>query len=277
LKPWLKYFKLTVVLDQSSLLIRRKFNKMAEYKEYNNLGRELEKLLILRTSPLAVKMLEKKEDIPEGSIRPARDRNCHIAQCQAFALSRRERESITMLKEDSWCWAPLVAYGLVDWRPCADIILPKGQAELMPRFQEGKYIGIVSAPLKTADFEPDVVLVYSNTTQLRNMLQVVKERERSLVTSEFDPIDSCVYSVVPVILNGQFRITLPDPGECKRALAGEDEIIFSIPRDKIEMIVNGLQQAEEKKRGYTNPGMEMRPDFPQPEFYKRLFKDWGLS
>jgi uncharacterized protein (DUF169 family) len=250
---------------------------MTEFKEYNSLGRELEKLLILRTSPLAIKMLAKEEDIPEGSIRPLRDRHYHLAQCQAFALSRRERESITMLKEDSWCWAPLVAYGMVDWRANADIILPKGQAELMPRIEQGKYIGIVSAPLRNANFEPDLVLVYSNTSQLRNMLQVVKDREKSLVTSQFDPIDSCVYSLVPVLLNGEYRITLPDPGECKRALAGEDEIIFSIPRNKIELIVSGLQRADEKKFGYTNPGLEMRPDFPQPEFYTRLFKAWGLK
>lgn len=231
----------------------------------------------MRTSPLAIKMLEKEADIPEGAIRPKRDRHYHLAQCQAFAISRRERESIAMLKEDSWCWAPLVAYGLVDWKACTDIILPQGQAEMLPRFEEGNYIGIVSAPLKTANFEPDLVLVYSNTAQLRNMIQVIKDKEKALVTSQFDPIDSCVYSVVPVILNGKYRITLPDPGECKRAMAGEDEIIFSIPCHKLELIVTGLRQAEEKKRGYTHPGLELTPDFPQPEFYVQLFKRWRLE
>jgi uncharacterized protein (DUF169 family) len=250
---------------------------MTTLQEYNRLGEELEKLLILRTSPLAIKMLETESDIPEGAIRPRKDRQQHIAQCQAFALSRRERECIAMLKEDSWCWAPLVAYGLVDWKAGADIILPKGQAEMMPRLDESKYIGIVSAPLKTANFEPDLVLVYSNTAQLRNMIQVVKDREKTLVSSQFDPIDSCVYCVVPVILNGQYRITLPDPGECKRAMAGEDEIIFSIPREKLEMIVSGLRRAEEKKRGYTHPGLDLPADFPQPEFYTKLFKIWGLD
>jgi uncharacterized protein (DUF169 family) len=246
-------------------------------KEYNSLGEELERLLILRTSPLAVKMLQSESDVPEGAMRPKRDRRQHIAQCQAFALSRREKLSIAMLKEDNWCWAPLVAYGLVDWKAAADVILPIGQAELLPRFEEKKYAGIVSAPLKTANFEPDLVLVYSNTAQLRNMIQVVKDKEKTLVASQFDPIDSCVYSVVPVILNGQYRITLPDPGECKRALAGEDEIIFSIPRAKIELIVSGLRKAEEKKRGYTQPGLEMTPDFPQPDFYRKLFELWGLE
>jgi len=250
---------------------------MMSIENYNKLGEDLERLLILRTSPLAVKMLEKVADIPPGAIRPRRDRHHHLAQCQAFSLSRRERLSIAMLKEDSWCWAPLVGYGLVDWRPAKDIILPEGQAERMPRFKEGRYIGIVSAPLKIADFVPDLLLVYSNTAQLRNMIQVVKDEEKTLVASEFDPIDSCVYSVVPVIMNGQYRITLPDPGECKRALAAEDEIIFSIPGNKLDLIVSGLKQAEEKKRGYSRPGLEMTPDFPQPDFYRKLFDVWGLE
>jgi uncharacterized protein (DUF169 family) len=246
-------------------------------EEYQSLGEELERLLMLRTSPLAIRLLEKEADIPAGAVRPLRDRHQHIAQCQAFALSRRERLSIAMLKEDSWCWAPLVGFGLVDWQPAKEVILPRGQAELMPRLEQGRYIGIVSAPLKSANFEPDLVLVYSNTAQLRHMIQVVRDREKTLVTSQFDPIDSCVYSVVPVILNGQYRITLPDPGECKRALAGEDEIIFSIPRDKIEPLVSGLRKAEENKRGYIRPGLEMTADFPQPDFYRMLFEIWGLD
>lgn len=106
---------------------------------------------------------------------------------------------------------------------------------------------------------------------------VVKYQEKSLVRSEFDPIDSCIYSVVPVLLTGQYRITLPDPGDYERAMAGEDEIIFSVPRDKIAGLVSGLKQLEERKTGYLYHTMEMRPDFPRPEFYKRLFKMWGLD
>jgi len=87
---------------------------LGEYKDY---GEEIEKLLFLKTSPLAVKMLKKKEDIPEGAIRPKKDYGYHFAQCQAFAMSRRGRKAtIAMLKEDNWCPAPVSAYGLVETR-----------------------------------------------------------------------------------------------------------------------------------------------------------------
>jgi uncharacterized protein (DUF169 family) len=246
-------------------------------EEYNRLGADLERLLVLRTSPLAIKLLEKEEDVPEGAIRPKKERGYHLALCQAFAMSRRERVAVAMLKEDHWCWAPLIAYGLVDKRGVEDLILPKGQAEIMPSLGYGKYAGIVSAPLRAANFQPDVVLVYSNTAQLRSMLMAAKNVEGTLVTSQFDPIDSCVYSIVPVLLTGQYRITLPDPGEYQRAMAGEDEIIFSIPVDKIATLVSELKRSDERQRGHTHIDLEMRPDFPQPEFYRKLFEAWGLD
>ena len=98
-----------------------------------------------------------------------------------------------------------------------------------------------------------------------------------MVNSEFNPLDSCVYSVVPVIQKGGYRITLPDPGDYQRALAGEDEIILSATPDKIADVVAGLRHLEEIAHGYLSHRMEMRPDFPRPDFYNMLFKQWGLD
>jgi uncharacterized protein (DUF169 family) len=260
---------------------------MTTVKDFNSYGEELEKLLLLRTSPIAVKMLEKETDIPKEAVRPKRDRGYHLAQCQAFALTRRKGETIAMLKEDNWCWAPLIGYGLVppfDEKTISPMIYivenmeaAKKMLKVFPRLEYGKYIGILTAPLKTASFKPDLVLIYSNTAQLRSMLMAIKYKKGDLVKSEFDPIDSCVYSVVPVILNGGYRITLPDPGEYERAMAGEGEIILSVPPDKLEELMSGLRFFEEIKMGYTHLNMQMMPDFPQPEFYKELFKVWGLD
>jgi uncharacterized protein (DUF169 family) len=54
---------------------------MPTVKDFNRYGEELEKLLLLQTSPIAVKMLEKEADIPGGAIRPKKDRGYHLAQC----------------------------------------------------------------------------------------------------------------------------------------------------------------------------------------------------
>jgi hypothetical protein len=41
--------------------------------------------------------------------------------------------------------------------------------------------------------------------------------------------------------------------------------------------MTGLKFFEEIKLGYRHLNMQMTPDFPQPEFYKELFKVWGLD
>lgn len=244
---------------------------MTTLSEFNKYGEELERIIRLRTSTLAVKMLEKEADIPEGAVRPWQDRGQHIAQCQAFALSRRQKETIAMLEEDNWCFAPIIAYGMED-RP-ED---PEIQAFVtFPTFPRNKYIGIVSAPLKTANFEPDVVIIYSNTTQLRNMLMPLSFRNKDDIDYCFFP-PACGYQVVPVMESGRYMVTLPDPGDHMRALAGEDEIILSVPAARMEEFMTGIRRMLEGEYGIERASMLMQYDFQQPPFYQMLFKRWGL-
>jgi uncharacterized protein (DUF169 family) len=251
--------------------------KMTALEEINGFGEYLERSLVLRTSPLAVRMLKNEADIPPGAMRPRRDHGYHLAQCQAFALSRRKGVTVAMLREDNWCWGPLLAYGLIDPAIAGHYRELQKDIPNIPVLEYGRYAGIVSAPLKTAGFEPDVVLIYSNTSQLRNMLYVLSFKGEGLVDSALYPIASCAFSVVPA-LSGRYYITLPDPGEFGRAMAGEDEIILSLPGDKVRGLVSQLKELDGAKMGYRDSAFwEMRFDFPRPDFYKRLYRECGLD
>jgi len=245
---------------------------MPSLTDFQRYAGELEKTLHLRTSPIAVKMLRTEADIPEGAIRPKRDRGHHIAQCQAFALTRRNRETIAMLTEDNWCFAPLIAYGLVDKPDDPELALFVD----FPRLERGKYIGICTAPLGTTPYLPEVVMIYSNTAQLRSMLYPLHFQKKTKVDSCFFP-PACAYQVVSVLDSGNYMVTLPDPGDYMRAMAGEDEIILSVPAAKMEEFMTGLQRLEEMHVGYLDSHMMMPADFERPEFYQMLFKRWGLD
>jgi len=261
-------------------------NSTEKLREY---GKDIEKLIILRTAPVAVKVLKDESEIPEGSLRPKKDLNGHIALCQAFTLARRQRLNITMLKEDHWCFKPLIDYGLVE-PPESYLegltlypffISDKGAAakrikESM-RLPLGKYIGLTCAPLERVNFDPDIILIYCNPGQLRHLLLAIGYKSGYQVTSIFDPIGSCVHSVIPPLLTGECAITVPDPGEYERAIAGEDEIIFSVPRKRLEDLMLGLWHLENSMRGYNRFTYLIRPDFPQPPFYQEYFRMWGLS
>jgi uncharacterized protein (DUF169 family) len=239
-----------------------------ELNTFNKYGEELEISLILRTSPVAVKMLEKDAEIPKEAFRPKSDGGYHIAQCQAFGLSRREGKTVAMLKEDHWCPTALMAYGMVE-KP--DSMAKWGESFLS--FEVGKYIGVVTAPLKSATFTPDVVLIYSNPAQIRGMLLTMMYGDQSQVSGHFF-LPSCAHCVVNPMKTGKYCIVLPDPGEYERALTLEEEMIFAVPQEKMPGLMAGL-----KNRGFSHRDqhMSMLPNFEQPQFYRDLFKSWGLD
>jgi len=239
-------------------------------ESFNKYGEELETSLLLRTSPVAVKMLEKDSDIPKEAFRPKRDGGYHIAQCQAFGLSRREGKTVAMLKEDHWCPTALMAYGMVE-KP--DSMAMWGESFLS--FEVGKYIGVVTAPLKRTTFMPDVVLIYSNPAQLRGLLLPMMYGGASQVSAHFF-LPSCAHCVVDPVETGNYCVVLPDPGEYQRALTLEEEMIFAVPRAKMQGMMEGLN-SRGGMYSHRNQYMSMLPDFEQPQFYKDLFKSWGLD
>lgn len=235
---------------------------------FNKYGEELERSLFLRTSPVAVKMARNEAEIPDGAFRPKRDGGYHIAQCQAFGMSRREGKTVAMLKYDHWCPTALMAYGMVE--------RPENMAmwgESFSSFETGRYVGIVTAPLKSASFVPDVVLVYLNPGQIRGLLLTMGSAAQSQISYHFF-LPSCGHCVVDPMETGKYCIVLPDPGEYQRALAQEEELIFAVPRNKVPDLMAGVN-----RRGFShrNQHMSMHPDFEQPQFYKDLFKGWALD
>ena len=262
---------------------------MLSLSDLNGFGEEMERRLQLRTSPVAVKLLQKEGDIPEGALRPKRDRGCHLALCQAFAMSRREKATVAMLKEDQWCYAPVIAFGLSE---PPDFFLegntflkssvgePKAARELamaMPRLECGKNIGVLSAPLSRASFEPDVVVVYGNTNQLRCLLSAVKYKDGYLAQSTLDPSGACFQSTVPVLQKGECQVAVPCGGDRAHAMAQDDEIIFSLPTRKLEDLMYGLRVMDEAGRGYTRFAPDMRPEYPLSDLYVKAGALVGLE
>lgn len=246
--------------------------KMSDTEIFNSYGEELEPALLLRTSPIAVKMLERESDIPKEAFRPKRDGGYHLAQCQAFGMSRREGKTVAMLKEDHWCPTALMAYGMVE-----DTGAMAGFGLSYMSFETDKYVGVLSAPLKSASFIPDVVLIYANPAQLRGMVLPLTFSGGSsqVVTELFLP--SCGHAVVDPVKTGKYVVVMPDPGEYQRALTTEDEMILAVPGTKMKEFMASLKGMDGKMYSHRGQYMSMQPDFEQPQFYKDMFKSWGLD
>jgi uncharacterized protein (DUF169 family) len=250
----------------------------------------IEKLLRLTHPPVALKLVRHGDEVPADAYMPYEAEGKHLALCQAFALSRRNGVTVYMRREDHWCWNPLIAFGHVKCEspadPGFDIICKTigiKDAETAVKFVAsfvklpyGEHEGILTAPLCSADFTPDLWLIYCGNGQLRTILRAVKTQTGSLLKSEFDALDSCMYSVIPPVLEGEYRITLPDPGEYERALTDVSNIIFSVPAAKFQEFLAGAEQLSGMGLGEGSLRMEMKDDFARPPFYNALFEIWGL-
>lgn len=193
-----------------------------------------------------------------------------------------------MLKEDHWCYLPVISLGLAEppdfflegksflkW--LGDLDTAKKLAGMLPRLEFGKYIGSVSAPLRSANFEPDLVVIYCNTNQLRCLLSGMKYKEGYIVTSSLDPSGACLYCTVPSIQTGDCQVTVPCGGDRANALAQDDEMIFTVPTKRLEDLMFGLNRFDEMGSGYARFAPQMRPDYPQYEAYKKVGKMMGLD
>ena len=259
---------------------------MADLEAYRESGNELERRLRLRTFPLALKMLEKEDDIPDGAKRPLRDTGHHLSMCQAFQMSRRDGSVIAMLKEDNWCPEPVIGYGLGDPPPYFleghnryphDVeTLEAGShyAEEFPRLEVGKYIGVASASLCQTNFEPDIVMVYCNSAQLNLSLLAREYKEGFSLTCALSSHAACVYGVVPAIQSGECQVAIPCRGDHYRAMAGDDEIIFTIPRGRLDDLMVGLRHVN--STGSRLPkGYPVSPEYPMRESYEKIAKMMG--
>jgi uncharacterized protein (DUF169 family) len=265
---------------------------------YNKCGSELIEFLGLRFSPVAFRFIRDLSDIPVGTVRPAEALGGRFAACQGFALARRERRSLAMLGADHACVWPMIGYGMVPFGPedyekaGPELFGGAGNLEYnlfikgpekartffrdtFPKMPEKNILGILVAPLETAKFEPEAVLIYARPTQLRSLLMAVKYITGEVVASQFDSVESCLYSTVSAILDNSYKITVPDPGEYKRAYCEEDEMIFTAPGARLAELTGALLEMAGMGLGYRGLNKDMEP-MAAGGFYAALLKKWRL-
>ncbi|MFC1992617.1 DUF169 domain-containing protein [Chloroflexota bacterium] len=234
---------------------------MISLQEVHEYGTELEQWLRMRVHPIAIKMLKSKEEVPEGAIIPARDWGHKYSLCQAFARSQRDGLTIAMFKEDMWCFEPVVGLGLAERIPyfleghhrypdsVRDLKDAAVWCQNMPYLEYGKYQGIVSAPINTCSFMPDVVVMHVNGLQTSQLLIIKCWIDGKDVHSQLSGHAACVYCTVPAILKRECTVAIPCKGDRRLAFAQDDEILFSLLPEMLPDFIAGVRFLQEHQWG----------------------------
>jgi len=256
--------------------------------EIKSLGKQLERLLRLQTFPLAIKMLRKETDIPSTAKRPLRDMGCHLDVCQGFAMSRRNGETIALLKEDMWCFEPVIGYGIEappefflqgnNRFPQTAMSQEAGirWAQAFPRLNTGDYVGVLSSPLDLADFKPDIVAVYGDPAQLTQLLRAKDCLEGVDVTCTLSGHAACVFMVVPLLQGMSCNVVSPCRGDRNFAMAQDDEIIFSARFDMIKGLVGALEYLADQGSGFPSKPL-YKQEHELPLNYEEIGKKMGME
>ena len=259
-----------------------------ELAQLRQAAAEIESALRLQTYPVALKMLRGEGEVPGGAKRPMRDLGHHLSTCQSFALSRRQGLCVAQLMEDMWCVEPVIGFGMGEAPnyflegnnryPGSARTQEAGRrwAQGFPRLRVGEYCGTVSSPAKTADFEPQMVIVYCDPAQLTQLLIVKNWIDGVDVETKLSGHAACVYAVVPTIQTGRWQITVPCRGDRTRALARDDEMIVTIPAAELPDVAEGLRDLQEQGQGMPM-SLTMRPDYNLPPTYVTIGKMMGMD
>ncbi len=144
---------------------------MEQQPDWEKLTGRMERLLRLKSSPVAFKMLKKKEKLDEI---PSMRRNQHkVTLCQLITLARNSRwtvgaelddflgpmcPSVIGLAEPSEIYKDGTFRSIVWVKTKEDGEKYEGS---IPRLPLGKYEAVAMAPLVHKPFEPDIVLIYA--------------------------------------------------------------------------------------------------------------------
>jgi len=228
-----------------------------------------------QTHPLGIKLLRIGDPVPEGAKNPVKDFSVAFSLCQALALSRKEGLMIVLDKNSQSCPIALAGLGLVrqeEFLSGRFVLAPVNQspearkkiAASLPKFPFGKYQQVLIAPIKTAAFDPDVIVFYGSAAQVMRMIQAAVFSSGKALTSTATGSGGCLVPIVAAMLEGECKYAVPGNGDRRLGLVADGELSFGMPRERFEEVMQGLKLSHEGKQTYPiSPGyLKMEYQFP---------------
>ena len=216
---------------------------------YEELSSKLKTILGLKGSPVAVKLVKAKEDIPAGVQEITEKlRHCEMVQ------KARGGATFYATKDHHACAGGAGALGVMETPEkiktgefyfglgrFKTLEAAKKTMDAVPR--TGKhFFATMYAPLEKASFTPDVIVIIGDPNQMLRIAQAnVYEGGRNIVG--FSGIQSlCADAVAQVYNTGEMNATFGCDGSRKYAKIANDELIVGIPAGKLENIVAVLEK-----------------------------------
>jgi uncharacterized protein (DUF169 family) len=224
--------------------------------DLKSLSEGMNRYLSPQTFPVAVRLCASESELPDKTRIPQRDLGITISLCHAVAMARRYGWTMAVDKRQS-CYVAGLSMGLlpllpevVDGSLVASLKLwgmTQEQAaksiETMPKFEYGKYQYVLMAPLDRAAFEPHCVLFYGNPAQVWVLLSAYLSGtgRRGGLDITLTTGSGCTNLITRAIKTDEAQFALVGTGERLVPHTQDHECAFSVPMDKMEQTLKGLE------------------------------------
>ena len=236
-------------------------------EKWISLGEKLRNLVNPSTFPVAVKFLEREEEIPQKAKRPLRGLGVKMAPCQGSAMVRRYGWTVAFTREDQGCAIAAYTYG---WERAInkDGVIhfftqmnyasnEKAAAEVLAGFKTLELdndLIVVYSPLERTKVDPDVVLIYVNPAQMMRLIHGATHRTGKPIESSFSGrAASCTEGVIGAYLDNAFKVVVPGNGDRVWAGCQDHEMVMAVPGAKLPELVEGLEKTHKTGVRYPIP------------------------
>lgn len=217
---------------------------------YEQLSSKLKTILGLKGSPVAVKLVKAKEEIPAGVPEMSgKLRHCEMIQ------KARGGDVFYATKDHHACAGGAGALGVEETPEkirsgefyfglgrFQTIGAAKRTMNAVPKTNQN-FIATMYAPLEKASFTPDVVVVLGNPRQMLRLAQANIYHKGGRNTIDFSGIQSlCADAVAKPYITGELNASFGCDGSRKYAKVADDELVVGIPVEKLDDIVMALEK-----------------------------------
>ena len=253
----------------------------------SELAESLTRLLTLRWSPVAVKLMKPDEQLPENIAEPSTP----LRHCQAITAARRGN-SIYMPTCKHACPDGAAIMGLMPMSPklrsgelyllfqkLPTIEIAQKMIASRPEFEAGTYRASVVAPLEDALFEPDVVVftIYPEQVMWLCCASSYGNGERQIFhTSGYN--STCSDLTVQVMKSQKMNISFGCYGARAISDINDFEAYVSVPFSQLPSLVASLEKLavksipEARRKIYMPPVIDNVLQSEQPEQFSVQIK-----
>jgi uncharacterized protein (DUF169 family) len=219
--------------------------------EYPKASEALKKALGLTSSPVAIRLVHGKDEIPSGVEKLDKT----VRHCQMVSLARREGKMFYSTVDNHECVGGAWSLGLREISESlktGDFYFKLGKFESaaackrtidqIPHLESGTTYATLYAPLEKAQFIPQVILIVAPARTMLKLAQATLYQLGGRVHSQFSGIQSvCADATAQTYLTGSANYSLGCDGSRKFSGIDDGEMVMGFPAEILTQMVHAVE------------------------------------